>query len=133
MRILVDQIKAVLSNYSVILENEANVLYLKSDVYVIGDIHGYFSVYSSQFYDLLNIFEKYGSSTEKQYLFLGDYVDRGQFSIEVITLLFFLKLENSKKVHLLRGQSLIKDAIEHIQLQNIMSFTSYSGLSKYNQ
>lgn len=103
MKSLLNQIKAVLSNYSLMVENEANVLNLKSDIYVIGDIHGYFPDYPSQFYDLLNIFEKYGSSTSKQYLFLGDYVDRGQFSIEVITLLFFLKLSNPKKVHLLRG------------------------------
>lgn len=64
---------------------------------VCGDVHG-------QFYDLMNIFATNGEpSEEKPYLFNGDFVDRGSFSLEVILTLFGYKLVFPNGVNLSRG------------------------------
>ena len=62
-----------------------------------GDIHG-------QFYDLLNIFKMNGDpSAETPYLFNGDFVDRGSFSVECILALYFYKLMDPDCIYLNRG------------------------------
>lgn len=64
---------------------------------VCGDIHG-------QFYDLLNIFSINGMpSPSNPYLFNGDFVDRGSFSVECILTLLVAKLIYPDSVHLARG------------------------------
>eukprot|EP00794_Sanderia_malayensis_P017605 gene17605-19358_t len=64
---------------------------------VCGDIHG-------QFYDLLNIFKLNGlPSKENPYLFNGDFVDRGSFSVEVILTLFGFKLLYPDHFYMSRG------------------------------
>lgn len=64
---------------------------------VCGDVHG-------QYYDLLNIWSINGVPAEDNpYLFNGDFVDRGSFSVEVILILFAWKLCYPTKVNLARG------------------------------
>lgn len=64
---------------------------------VCGDTHG-------QFYDLLHIFELHGyPSATNPYLFNGDFVDRGSFSVEVILLLLLFKVLYPQHMHLTRG------------------------------
>lgn len=62
----------------------------------MGDIHG-------QFYDLLEIFKVGGDLPHTSYLFLGDYVDRGAHSVEVITLLCLLKIKYQNRITMIRG------------------------------
>ena len=79
-----------------ILCTESNVIDIQAPVIVCGDIHG-------QFYDLLHLFEVGGPLPDNQYLFLGDYVDRGIYSVETITYLLLLKAKYPTRIHLLRG------------------------------
>ncbi|KAK8841619.1 hypothetical protein M9Y10_027244 [Tritrichomonas musculus] len=76
--------------------SEPSLLELESPVCICGDIHG-------QLCDLLHAFEKGGEPPKTTYLFLGDYVDRGEDSVDVICLLFGLKLLYPDNVYLLRG------------------------------
>mmetsp|Transcript_3545 Transcript_3545/g.3312 ORF Transcript_3545/g.3312 Transcript_3545/m.3312 type:complete len:229 (+) Transcript_3545:5-691(+) len=78
------------------LRCEHNLIELKDPVTVVGDIHG-------QFYDFLRILELGGNLNNTKYLFLGDYVDRGSFSIEVLLLLYAIKLNYQQTVFLIRG------------------------------
>ncbi|KAJ7212930.1 Metallo-dependent phosphatase-like protein [Mycena pura] len=79
-----------------VLMRESNVVHVSAPITVVGDIHG-------QFYDLIEIFRIGGYAPHTNYLFLGDYVDRGLFSVETISLLMCLKLRYPNRVQLIRG------------------------------
>ena len=68
-----------------ILSNESNVQEVRCPVTVCGDVHG-------QFHDLMELFKIGGNSPDTNYLFMGDYVDRGYYSVETVTLLVALKV-----------------------------------------
>jgi len=78
------------------LEREPNISEVKCPVTVCGDIHG-------QFVDLKELFTIAGSPPETNYLFLGDYVDRGYYSVLTVTLMFLFKLRFSSRVTIIRG------------------------------
>lgn len=71
-------------------------LELMTPIYVVGDIHG-------NIFDLIRIIVSATPPPRSRLLFLGDYVDRGEYSIEVITLLFALMVTFPDCVFLLRG------------------------------
>ena len=100
----IDEIAQLTKQCIDIVAAQPNILKVSAPVKVFGDIHG-------QYIDLMSFFDKWGSPSEtmngdimsNDYLFLGDYVDRGNFSLETICLLMALKVKYPDQIHLLRG------------------------------
>lgn len=79
-----------------IISYQPVLLHLTPPLVICGDIHG-------NYFDLLKIFDKCGDPSKTNYLFLGDYIDRGKFSINTISLLLLYKIKYPQNFFLLRG------------------------------
>lgn len=90
------EIKYVLNKSRSIFLDQPTLLRLSPPVKIVGDIHG-------QFHDLIRIFNSCGYPPYTNYLFLGDYVDRGYKSLETILLLLCYKIKYPENFFMLRG------------------------------
>ena len=93
-----------------IFKNEENIIEIDGDSIIVGDIHG-------SLHDLLRIIQRIEKCNSKV-IFLGDYVDRGCFSLECITLLFTLKILKPKRIFLLRGNHEFEDMCSNYGFKN---------------
>ncbi|CAK4085323.1 unnamed protein product [Aphanomyces euteiches] len=90
------QLKTVCEMVKDVLIEESNVQLVSSPVTVCGDIHG-------QFYDLMELFRNGGELPSTNYIFMGDFVDRGHNSVETFEMLLCLKARYPDRITLLRG------------------------------
>jgi serine/threonine-protein phosphatase 2A catalytic subunit len=79
-----------------VLIQESNVQPVRCPVTVCGDVHG-------QLHDLIELFRIGGRAPDTNYLFMGDYVDRGYYSVETVSLLVCLKVRYPERIFILRG------------------------------
>ncbi len=79
-----------------LLIEEGNVVGVDAPVTICGDIHG-------QFHDLMELFRVGGDVPDTNYLFMGDFVDRGFYSLESFLLLLCLKVRYPDRITLIRG------------------------------
>ncbi|VWU52997.1 serine/threonine protein phosphatase 4, putative [Hepatocystis sp. ex Piliocolobus tephrosceles] len=90
------EVKILCEEVKTLLLNEENIRHVHLPVIICGDIHG-------QFYDLKELFIIGNNLPESNYIFLGDYVDRGKHSVETFLLLLALKVRYPSQVTLIRG------------------------------
>ncbi|EAX90897.1 Ser/Thr protein phosphatase, putative [Trichomonas vaginalis G3] len=95
-RIHLDILLRIIEITTDILKSEHNVMKIQSPILIVGDLHGHLL-------DLLRIISKHGLPPKTRYLFLGDIVDRGEFSLETLTLVFTLKILFPENVFIIRG------------------------------
>ena len=91
-----DDIMLVLNKARKVFQGESPLLEIEAPVTICGDVHGQYS-------DFLRILEIGKKPPETKYLFLGDYVDRAEQSIETVCLMFCYKILFPSHMNLLRG------------------------------
>lgn len=87
---------SLIKEIPLLFQKYPTVLDLHGDYVIVGDVHG-------NLHDMIRIFAHYGYPPERKYIFLGDYVDRGEYSVEVIFILFALCIKYPTHIYLLRG------------------------------
>ena len=95
-KLISQEIIFIINKCKEIISKEDNIQEVSCPVTVCGSIHG-------QFFNLLELFRLGGRLPYTNYIFLGNYINRGYYSIETLSLLLCLKIRYPKRIHLIRG------------------------------
>lgn len=116
--------RKLIDKVSLCFQRENSLLKLNMDIIVIGDLHGHIL-------DLFRILKKFGPPPQRNYLFLGDIIDRGEFSIETLVLIYVMKVLYPHKVYIIRGNHEFKDLCTHCGFTNELRDT-YNSINLEN-
>lgn len=105
------EIKELCNKAKEILIKEDNVQPVSAPVTICGDVHG-------QYHDLIELFCVGGNCPDTNYLFMGDYVDRGNHAVECLCLLLALKIRYPTKIYLTRGNHESREITQVSPLSN---------------
>ncbi|ELP94550.1 serine/threonine protein phosphatase 2B catalytic subunit, putative [Entamoeba invadens IP1] len=107
-----DLLKRIITEATNILKSEPNMIEAQAPVIIVGDLHG-------QFYDMMTVFDVCPpENSENNFIFLGDYVDRGNFSTEILIYLCACKINYPKRFMLLRGNHESRIMAENMTFSN---------------
>ena len=115
-----DEITSLIEEVIPIISKENSLIKIRSPCKIFGNIYGVYN-------DLMRFFESYGNPSDSiqngdinvmQYIFLGDFCDRGFYSLEVVLLLFALKIKYPNFIYLIRGHHEDKNINEFYGLGN---------------
>ena len=98
-----ETILEIVESATKILQAQGPLIEIQPPVCIVGDIHG-------NLRDLLRIISLYFTETDYKFLFLGDYVDRGPFSLEVVTLLYSFLIKYPRRFFMIRGNHEVFDS-----------------------
>lgn len=90
------QLQKICQEVDKIFQTEPILLEINQPILVVGDLHGHLL-------DLLRIFRNYGFPPRQSYIFLGDYIDRGEYSLETVIFIYAFKVLYPKNVYMIRG------------------------------
>ncbi|OHS99817.1 serine/threonine protein phosphatase [Tritrichomonas foetus] len=107
-----------------LLNKEDNIVLLASPITICGDVHG-------QYEDVIQLFKTAGNNFDQKFLFLGDYVDRGYYSLNTFLLLAMLKIKYPHQYTLLRGNHESRQTTMLYGLYNEI-LQNYGTASLYN-
>ncbi|OHT05497.1 Ser/Thr protein phosphatase [Tritrichomonas foetus] len=110
-----EEIEELLISSKKIFHDESILLHLEGEFIIVGDLHGHL-------FDLYRILKTHGFPPNQKYIFLGDLIDRGEFSLATVTLIFVMKCKYPENVYVIRGNHEFSNICENSGFKSEISY-----------